>query len=619
MTQADFRKRLLSVFVLMAIPVTMYYVTYSANETPDIYKKVAQPYLYSVPDNEIGCTELIDGFCKELYSPEARGNIDVSDGKTTFKIRQGRTENNFDSVWHSYYSAILKNYSNFPADLKKNIVKRNLPNRIKSLLSRPSKKQLTLDENISYTEFETEIDTQLSNAIDEIVLSRLEKLYPGTYRLNEDERPQEADLEYLRIQHRVWSQISMALWKNSPHWQQVQTTFKQLKIAFQKVIESKVNDPILKNKWLNKMNTLRLELPGQNPITATSQCISSSRNAHYYPYLNTLTVCAGYFNSGEQIQTLAHELSHALDNSSTLIDFQQKSNITKKLREVKNQVCRKKEFSCDAWVEFKNNYQKELVELDNYNPDMHSFHQCLQKRKPVRALTNEDFNEKSAEIVKERFSDMTENSSFFRIIDEKLTLPNGKLIDNPNYLNPCAYYLWDNDPFSLDAELFSLIFFTYELRCSKKESFEKIKDAISTSKVITTNILSSILKSEGEFSARNEFLAEALSSPSSERFADRLGSYVVAEYLNSLPTVTQKRSQYLVSSYWLCDKPSLRTKNYQLFHSLKDFIVDRTKHAENEERRLDWLSPQVMEQLACSADFEQNHCELSNHSPTPNL
>lgn len=566
--------------------------------------------MYVVPAQEMGCEDLVEDFCKELYSPDSKGNLTIYDGAQQYTTRQGETVNNFESAKYLYYRALLDQAEKLPKDLRTALYKRDFFSALQNMLKRPSRKMVGFEQSIINSDDETAVESKWKSAFDETIMVRLDKKFPGVYKLSDGERPQEADLESLRIKNRIWSELSLSLWAKNSRWQKVKQQFVGLKISFRRVLQEKIKEKELLEHLLKKLEKITLTLPGQNPITANSSCISVSKNAYYYPYLNTLTVCAGYFNSGEQIQTLAHELAHAFDNNSLLIDFQQSTELVKQLRRLKKKVCSPEAFDCEGWQNFKNSYLSFLQGLDSYSIVHRDFHKCLQKEQTDKKVDLAIVKEKADLITRDRYSDMAESEAFFRITNKSLPRENNQAVKNPNYMNPCAYYVWDNDPFSLDSEMLSLIFFTSESKCKPIDQPEQLRAAIDLSKSMTAQLFEKILMEEGEFSARAEMQEGGYSSPSSERFADKLGSYVVADYLKQFSQVREKRGRFLVSTVWLCEKPSLKKSNSQFLRVLKDLIVDRSLHADYEERRRDWLSQVVVEQLSCEKDFEDNGCEL---------
>src|SRR6185312_4033954 len=118
--------------------------------------------------------------------------------------------------------------------------------------------------------------------------------------------------------------------------------------------------------WQKRILEIRLVLPGAFPAISNEECSSTTANAFYYTYLNVLTVCAGDFNSEDIIQTLAHEMAHALGVDRSQYLYAHNSTVGQSMRTLRQQVCQTKTFSCDDWKNFKDKFTTSLDELDGF-------------------------------------------------------------------------------------------------------------------------------------------------------------------------------------------------------------------------------------------------------------
>lgn len=573
--------------------------------------RYVSPAELSTSSENIGCKTMVNNFCTRLYSPDAKGNLSISDETQKFSTLQGFTRNDFDLPWFSFYRARLDRAELLPADLRRSLLRRGFFEKLETLVKRPSKKKMRLDESIDFQDLENNVDTMWDQAIDESIARRLEKKFPGSYRLKDGESTQDIETELERLRATLWSEISLALWKGHPNWKTVEQDFKNLQKSFIVAIDTFNIDAKLKEKWKQKIMTVRLALPGENPVTANRDCVSVTRNAFYYKYLNTVTVCAGYFTGGSQILTLAHELAHSIDFSSRLIDSQQSTQLAMAFTNLRNRVCStEKQLSCDEWSSFKTSFDESLEQMREISPEAQSVHSCLQKSSPSKLLSYDVIAEKAQDITKKRISELTRNSSFFRLTSKEITQPDGIKIKNLSYLNPCAYEAWPSGKIAIDSEFASLLIFSASYRCSETEGTTRLRNAIVETKSMTEKLLATAIASESIFSARDELQAEGYSSPPTERFADHIGSYAVAEYLKQFPSVQSRRAAYLASNFWLCERPSFRSENYDQYQALSDLMIDRGVHPENEERIKDWLSAPVQAALSCKRDFEENSCGI---------
>jgi hypothetical protein len=610
-----FSGNLRSVFLLTALLASLIsgFFLYLRNEAP-----LLEPedfYMTDLdPKNIKGCKSVVDDYCHQLHSQTARGNLriknkDLSEALTT----AGSTINNFDSATFAYHKARLRQRTRLPKDLVPALNKRNFFGDLESLLGRPPRGKMTLQARVYYSDLENNVDSKWDQAIEEVVLSRLARKFPKIYNLDDSSIPREMEVEYTRVYYSLWTDISAALWANNSRWIRIKTIFDQLKESFANVINDLKVDDETKLIWLKKINSVQLKTPGFNPAVASRDCISVSRNAYYYPYLNTITVCAGYLNTGEQIQTLAHELAHAIDISSRLIDYLKESELQSSFRSLRTSLCKNKTFTCDEWNGFTGSFEKNLKKLEGYQSEVYSFHRCLKKNPNTIPFRSDDAERIATKINDETFSSLIQSSAFFRITKQQAPLGSGEQVKNPSYLNPCDYYTWDLDDFSTDGELTSLLMFTASYRCTEGDEIFRIRSAIDAAKRYSHDITTAVLNLEGEFSSREEMQSEHLSSSSTERFADRMGSYIVADFLKrhqSPEEPEDMRSLFLASSYWLCDRPSLQSKHIEEYQSLSDIIIDKSVHEDNSNRIKDWLSPPVREILSCEKDFEHAECSV---------
>jgi tellurite resistance protein len=568
------------------------------------------------PKNIKGCKSFVDDYCHQLHSKEARGNLRIKNRDLSEAItRAGSTINNFDSATFAYHKARLRQRYRLPKDLQAALTKRNFFEALENLLDRPPRNKMTLQARIYYSDLESNVDSKWDQSIDEVVLSRLTKKFPKVYGLDDNSIPREMEVEYTRTYYSIWTDISTALWSHNSRWIKIKSIFDKLKESFARVISDLNVDDEVKSIWLKKILAVKLKTPGFNPAVASRDCITVSRNAYYYPYLNTITVCAGYLNTGEQIQTLAHELAHAIDSSSRLIDYLKESDLQNSLRNLRASLCKKKDFTCEQWNDFNDTFEKNLKSLSGFKHEVYSFHRCLKKNVKTIPFREDDAERISKKITDETFSSLIQSSALFRITKKKVPLASGAQVKNISYLNPCDYYTWDLNEFSIDGELSSLLMFTANYQCTEGDEISRIRSSIVASKALANKITTAVLNLENEFSARSEMTGEHLSSSPTERFADRMGSYIVADYLKGQQaqgSPEDTRSLFLASSYWLCDRPSLQSKHIEEYQSLSDIIIDKSSHEDNSNRIKDWLSPQIREILRCEKDFEHTECSIDD-------
>lgn len=567
------------------------------------------------PKDIRGCKSLVDNYCHQLHSKEARGNLRIKNKDLSVALTTaGSTVNNFDSATFAFHKARLKQKNRLPQNLNFALENRNFYEDLNNLLSRPPRNKMTFQARVYYTDLESNVDNKWDQAIEEEVLRRLSKKFPQAYALDDNSIPREVEVEYTRIYYSLWTEISHALWSNNARWVKIKKIFDQLKQSFANVVNDMDVDQRIKDIWLKKIASVQLRTPGFNPAVASRDCISVARNAYYYPYLNTITVCAGYLNTGEQLQTLAHELAHSIDQSSRLIDYLKESELQDSFRKMRKGLCKAKTYSCEDWNQFTSQFDDQLQKLNFFENEIYSFHRCLKKNSDTLSMNDADHTRIANKITDEDFSSLIKSSALFRITKEQIPLRYGEQVKNVSHLNPCDYYTWDLDEFALDGELTSLLMFTAAYKCSAGDEITRMRAAVNTAKHYAKQINFTVIGLEGEFSARDEMQSELFSSTPTERFADRMGSYIVADFLKNYQIqdkAEDARSLFLASSYWLCDRPSLQSRHIEEYQSLSDIIIDKSVHNDNPNRIMDWLSPNIRDILSCEKDFEHRECSIT--------
>lgn len=615
MARISFKAKITLIGSFLALSIIGVLYAYITTAAKDRAEKESDFFMMDLEKQKSnGCKSIVDNYCHQLHSNEARGNLriknkDLSEALTT----AGSTINNFDSAVFAYHKARIKQKNKLPKDLLAALEKRAFYEDLTVLLSRPSRKNMNSGSRIYYGDLENNVDSKWDQAVEEVVLRRLAKKFPQIYTTDDANIPREIEVEYTRVYYSLWTEISKALWSNDVRWIKIKALFDQLKISFSNVIKDMNVSDDVKESWIKKVNSVLLRTPGFNPAVASRDCISASRNAYYYPYLNTITICAGYLNTGEQIQTLAHELAHSIDQSSRLIDHLKSSSMLSSFVELRQSLCKKKDFKCEQWTQFGEKFKDNLAQLADHRKDVYSFHRCLKINEATLPFDGQAQERLASKITSENFSTLIKSSAFFRIIKKSIPVGYNSVRPNPSFMNPCDYYTWDLDVFAPDGELASLLMFTAAFQCVEGDDIFRMRAAIDQSKQYAQEITSVLLGLEGEFSSRDEMQEERYSSSPNERFADRIGSAIVADYLktfHSKENAEDLRSLFLASSYWLCDKPTLRTTHLEEYQSLSDIIIDKSVHEDNSNRIKDWLSPALREILACEKDFEHAECSI---------
>lgn len=561
------------------------------------------------PQGAIGCEKMMDDYCAFLYSPETLGNLEVPHLNESLKVLQGETENDFPEVYYRYSKAKLNNQNSLPADFLQTLSPYNYFDQLRRSLSRKARQHMTLAERLEAERLDSMLDSEWTEAINATVWIRLSKTYPGVFQLSDRQMPPEYEIESKKIHRVLISEISKALWHNDRNWKKVEDTFLKLKLTFAAVINTLDLDDNTKTSWKARINSMKLALPGSLPEISDDECSTTTINAYYYRYLDVITVCAGDFNSEDILLTLAHEMSHALDISRTMYLHKTQSALGVAEKDLRNRVCEGDPvFSCDNWEDFKKQFPERLQDLSVFHPDLLDFNRCLKRKPNTKTPGRDDLTRIAHTLTTNRYSNLATNSYFLRIIKRKIPLRNGRLNQNPYYLDPCKYYLWSHGEEPPEDELSSLVYFTAEYRCSDPDDPDRFRKAIEVSRSMTENLLYADLKMEGEFSASDIMEREGFSSSPIERFADVLGSYAMSAFLQTSPHIIDRRAQFLASSAWQCSEPSLNSRYPDESRVENQYAF--SQHSEGLERRREILSEPIRETLSCEKDFEFNECQI---------
>lgn len=581
-----------------------------------VAKEVDAKNLYPA-SSQPGCMAMMHSYCDLLYSPEVSGNMKISRMQDPLFILLGQTNNDFSAAYFAYAKATLKGRKALPHDFETALDRQNYFDLLYEFMNRKPRSQMSLDERIHSSKMDADLDKSWDFALDETIMRRMESRFPRFHTLKEDSVPVELRMERERIRRKLLSDVSQAIWKHHPNWLRVQKDFEKLRKHFLEVIDRlDIPDPVRKT-WSNRIASVRLVVPGSLPELADGGCSRTTENAYYYTDLNVLTVCAGDFNSEDILQTVAHELAHALDLERSRYVFEMQSQAGQHLLKLRDQVCEtppQKTFSCDSWNEFKSKFPAELAEMSNFVPELPDFQRCLKVRPTTKQITDADLDRWANSIVNDKLSDIASSGFFLRITKDKVPLgSDAKLRANPNYLNPCSYYLYTQKEEPIDDNLNTLAFFTAEYRCSSGLPEVRLKNSIEVARTMTTAVMKVVLQNEGEFSARDSLNLEGYSAPSNERFADVLGSYALADMLNDMPSILDRRSTFLASSSWQCKQPSLESK-YPAESAVQQAYA-RDSHTDGDARIKEFFSGPVREVVSCQQDFQFNSCELPFRNP----
>lgn len=559
---------------------------------------------------EVGCSALVSSYCDSLFSPEAQGNLQIGRKGDAFSVYRGKTSNDFNATYFFYANAKLKRKQELPQDFRTALDQQSYFALLKIYLSRPPREQMSPSERAADLRAHHRLQSIWNAAADETIMQRLQRIYPDYHRLPEELIPTEVRWEARRIRRQLISEISMALWKDHDNWKKVEATFENVRGHFIQMIQRLKVDAEIRDRWIRRLREVKLILPGTIPEIADEECSTTDTNAFYYSHLNVITVCAGDFNSEDIYQTIAHELSHAVDSSSMAYQFRMRSRLGRDLAALRKESCDSPTPSCGKWSMMKESFRKRLAEWEDFEVDLPKFQGCLKRTSTHATLTDAVIERSSRAQVNELMAELAGSDTFIRLVKPKLLRPNGKWQPNPRYLNACkvAPGTQEKDPFDEENRL--ILFFVSEYRCSSGSPEAKLRHSIEVARKMATDLTRAEIRMLGDLSSDDWLVKNGYASSPDERFADVLGSHVLAQVLREVPDRWSRRKQYLASSSWQCDAPSLAT----VFPGEARIQRELTfgSHSAGRERQRESLSEPVREALGCEKDFEFEECRLED-------
>lgn len=406
------------------------------------------------------------------------------------------------------------------------------------------------------------------------------------------------------------AEVSRALWARHPNWlllrKQFETVQKEMLdwIAVYPRIPSE-----LRESWSERIRSVKLAVPGSDPTNSIVGCSRTEQNAFYFPEKNTVTVCAGDFNTEDSIFTLAHELGHALDVERSIFLFQRNTQIARRMAEFRRVTCEGEKPRCTEWRYFKRHRFGYLEELTRFRPDLVRFQRCLQKEETEEFPGKEYIRSVAEREAEDVLSDAIGADLFIRLTRKRLPDWNGKFFKNPAYLNPCQNFTWRPEEPSLDHEINFLTFFVMEYQCGGGvDRKDHLEQAIDGALDLYEDVLAAVIQMEGEFSLRDRLNLDGYSSSPSESFADWIGSRILARVLDREPDASARMGRFLANVAWLCADRSLRS------HFPDDEEVQRRfipgSHPVTSRRKMDILSEPIRRVLGCEKDFEVEECRM---------
>ncbi len=615
-----YRRVFQTIFLILGVPAlvscSMFRVS---SETDAGITTLSPPGTEMRRPSETGCLALMSQYCDSLYGPESEGNLIIQQQRGgPIYILQGKTRNGLHHVYHELSRSKIRNRERLPRDFYFILKAHRYFETLDSLIHREPFEKMSLMDRIEANEVEHRVEHLWNLALSDTLITRLTNRFPEFPRIPASLLPPEMVHTSKMEQKILLSEISKAIWRDHPNWKKVTTTFEKLRKTYLKLIPALPVTPELKSDWIGRIRSLSLVLPGSLPEIVDQDCSSTTMNAFYYPNLNALTVCAGDFNSEDMMITLAHEMAHALDHSRSLHLFYKSSELSRKLEIFNQRLCggTPSAASCEDWSDFKTGTRELMEGISGFEPPLREFNRCLKKKPETRLLREEAITRFAESAIREKIRALADEEAFIRITQPALPLANGKRAKNPSFMNACHYLQtqWKHE--DLSGELSILTVFGMEYQCSSaSDPSERLRNSLKFTTSLFEQIEAEMIRNEGEFSERKELIDEDFSSPSSERFADSIGSLVIAEELREIQSAWDRRMTFLAGNSWQCDGPSLAREFPRETDVLRKYLHDT--HTDGDDRKKDLLSTPIRRALGCVKDFEWNECSLFRFPEMP--
>lgn len=589
----------------------------TAKKTVKVLKELTQSSIKKDKDCDTyqsGCSEIFENFCRQLYTPEHRGNIDLGAGSNRLEIRLGKTQNGFNQGYYAFQRAKIESQNRLPPALLSKLNKRDYFAKIERHLARKPDSQTSLRYQQKMTRLTSDLSAIWNDSIQEMVEDKMEKLHPGYHRLRPERIPPAWNLDYAKESSELIASIYRVIWGENSKWKQVESVFKEVKKEYIEMIEK---DPAFKNysneikdDWINRLNSVKLKVPGSDPQNLDHDCATTQNNSFNLTHLNYITVCAGDFNSGDVRYAIAHELGHTVGINQSIYLFKKGSDLGKKFLELRNHLCHSSsDKKCpEGWDQLKSKLKSDLSKLHSLKIENSEFLSCLQSR-DLKSDPSDGYIKDTAERrARQVIGNIADKKGFLLLSNPTVKLEDGSYQPNPAYLNPCGLMGHQSDHFDWSEPEVVNFIFSAEYACSHSSdpSTKKLDVGIKTALDMYSQITEHTLRVGGKFSDDIDLAANDFALSPEEQAADSLGNLVFARLLKKNPSVEARRKIFLANNAWVCTKPSLDQEMPKEAQVEKRYSLEA--HSDGKQRRTELMTGPIREVLDCKLDFNAKEC-----------
>ena len=564
----------------------------------------------------LSCEELSDGFCKTLWSAENQGNFQFSDG--TQILYGERRKNVINHAKFIYNQKLAKNRCNLPEDIKSLMgihcepedKKEDLLAKFGTLLSQVDSIKQNKKSVESWHRSINKILLDFDYIIKDAAYERNFKENPNlSEKFWEDYTPAEKKI-YNRNYYDIKTEVINSIYLKDPDWLRVKKIFSEAKVDVLAVIEKMAFSPKTKQTLKEKVNSVRLSLPYEDPRTMNLRpsCTKYEKNGFYIPINNTLSICIGFINTvhneGALYRFVVHEISHSIDPYVFLKDIFKQSSLAHTLGRLYESNASLASLSCEEWERQKSETFILPSEIYQLPEGLATMDQCLVDRQDLKQLNLQSLSDISKLSAEASISAYADRDMFSYLISPSVR-KQGSLKKNEFYLEPKFYAESNNehleDKYFLLGYFHNASVFVREYKCrrlsqpdkTKKQAFsEALKETKKMNTVYHTTIYSILGRNARDLVNYN------LAKPSNEDFADWVSYRALELKLQRLSSLKSRREFILADTALYCQPEGLESIAKHTILIERNY--SRNFHSPDRNRRLGNFTPKTADLLQCN-------------------
>ncbi len=552
------------------------------------------------------CTELSDNFCKKTWLPPLNGNIALKTGN----IFLGKTEKSeLRMIEKLDLLELIASESRLPKDLRKK--SHNILSQLKKHFEKES------DADLWYHDLDS-IKHDWWNLVRKTAIRRTQNRVPGFTKIQPKERTYDQNWLLKEDYYDLADQIISAKYKNHPNWLRVQSIFEKVKQDVLAEVNNLGLEEAVKKIITTKLLNVKLVFPSEDPrkVSVTAGCGSTVFNAYYMSDRNLFTVCAGFFNSLQDISpitfVLAHEMAHSFDPLTYATDRLLESPTGTVLKK----LCHQKEspYDCDEWAKTREIIFPRLKTVDLKVGPFKKLTQCLKKESTLQPFKSDEVIKVNELNRRWHLNAIARRNDFSRLA-QATEFKNGKTSPNDYFMRPDRWTTPNSNEqclMDVDIELMAQV-----LKCSKYKETDKLTRGSEFESAMKD--MEQIQHSLGEQWIQYcgtdcpDLVSSKMSRVVQEEFADWMAKRVVARMLERESDLETRREHFGSLGVWLCDRPGTFWEASDLTEREKKWSFE--SHPNENIRRLSLITPRIADLIQCTSTTDStsdinNFCEL---------